>query len=290
LDDGQRVALDFTTLDVFTQTRFSGNQLAVVWDADALTTQQMQAVASEFGYSETTFVLRPKDPKFDALVRIFTPSFELPFAGHPTIGTAIALAERLSIDSNGSVTFELAAGPVSVDLERKAGGLRAEFAPPVLPHILRQQEVDLAPILGIKELKKLYCASAGTPFAFLELADQQRVDACSIGPGFEALMSALGVVGLFFYARQDDTTLFARMFAPEAGVSEDPATGSAVAALAAILWAQRPASGPYVIHQGVKMGRASKIGLSLAPDSHGKLGTALISGHAIEVMTGRLTL
>lgn len=282
------MVLDFTTLDVFTQTRFTGNPLAVVWDADALTAQQMQSVAAEFGYSETTFVLHPSGPEFHADVRIFTPSFELPFAGHPTIGTAIALAKRLQLRSENSVKLQLAAGPVSVHLEDQDGGLLAEFAPPVLPYIVSEHEVDFGPILGIDEARTLYCASAGTGFAFVELADRKSVDACYIAPSFETLMSELGVVGLFLHARQNETTVYARMFAPEAGVPEDPATGSAVAALAAVLWAQRPVAEDYVIHQGVKMGRASKIGLSLAPDSQGKLGTALISGHAVEAMTGQV--
>lgn len=286
--DAKPATLDFTTLDVFTQTRFSGNQLAVVWNADALTTEQMQAIAAEFGYSETTFVLRPTQREFHAHVRIFTPSFELPFAGHPTIGTAIALAERLSLEGTVGVNLQLAAGPIHAELEGQSGAVQATFAPPVQPHLLNQHQVDLAPLVGIEEVRTLSCASAGTAFAFVELASMSSVDACSIQAGFAPFIAERGVVGLFLYAHQDEDHLYARMFAPEAGVPEDPATGSAAAALAAVLWAERPVKADYLIHQGVKMGRPSQMGLSLAPARDGKLGIALIKGHAVKVMTGQI--
>lgn len=281
-------ALDYVTLDVFTQKRFSGNPLAVVWDGDTLSTAQMQMIAAEFGYSETTFVCKARSRECDARIRIFTPTAELPFAGHPTIGTAIAFAQRFKRGDDVVFRFEEGAGPVTVQMSRKNNIVEAEFQPPVSPHSLSEQSINLTDIIGLSETKSVCCASAGTPFAFLELSTAASVDACGPGPGFKTFAEQFEVTGLFVYAPHGSEAFYARMFAPDLGVPEDPATGSAVAALAAVLWQACPQRADYLIHQGVKMGRPSRIGLCLAPNAAGGLNTALVSGSAVPVMAGQI--
>lgn len=284
--DAGYARLAFTTLDVFTSTPFTGNPLAVVWDADHLSDVQMQRVAAEFGYSETVFVCNAKARSAHACLRIFTPTFELGFAGHPTIGAAIAFAEKHHFPSGDVLVFEEAAGLVYVDFSEKDGFLKARLTPPVQPELIEPAAVIWSEALSFSGQAKISAASAGTPFAFLELETARLVDECETRAGFAAAMDTLGCVGLFVFAAQMNKTFYARMFAPEIGFAEDPATGSAVAALSAVLWDAGTVEGTYTIHQGVKMGRPSLIELGMKEASSGALGAVHIGGEAVMMMQG----
>ncbi|MEP7324882.1 MAG: PhzF family phenazine biosynthesis protein, partial [Gemmatimonadota bacterium] len=258
--------------DVFTDTRFGGNPLAVLPDASGVSDRQMQQVAMEFGFSETTFVFPPKAGQ-TRQVRIFTPTKELPFAGHPNIGTAFVLATAGELGPIGppiSVTFEELAGPVPVSIHQREGGLWCELAAPERLSLGKTISAsDLAAAVSLQAGDVLttahppVVASVGLPFLVAELADLAALArARPNSAGFDALDS-LGVppdVHLYVktaksVARQD---VRARMFAPGDRVPEDPATGSANCALAALLTDLEPASDgrfSYRIVQGVEMGR-----------------------------------
>lgn len=293
----------FVTLDVFTAQRFAGNPLAVVFDADGLSDAAMQTIAREFNLSETVFVNRAADPARRADLRIFTPGRELPFAGHPTVGTAVALALRAG--ETGDVNFILGekVGPVPcrVAVSNGAQG-RAQFDLPRLP-----QKVGDAPALAIMAAAlrvsenaigygahqaALY--SAGNPFTMIPLKTRTDVDRAVLDRDAFAKMEQGDAKNAFFYCAEPNDAahhFYGRMFAPSLGVGEDPATGSAVAAFAgAIMDFEKPKDGVhrYVIEQGYVMGRPSQIELILhvAP---GVLTKASIGGGAIIVSEGTLT-
>lgn len=293
----------FVTLDVFTAQRFAGNPLAVVFDADGLSDAAMQTIAREFNLSETVFVNRAADPARRADLRIFTPGRELPFAGHPTVGTAVALALRAG--ETGDVNFILGEkiGPVPcrVAVSNGAQG-RAQFDLPRLP-----QKVGDAPALAIMAAAlrvpenaigygahqaALY--SAGNPFTMIPLKTRADVDRAVLDRDAFAKMEQGDAKNAFFYCAEPTDAahhFYGRMFAPSLGVGEDPATGSAVAAFAgAIMDFEKPKDGVhrYVIEQGYVMGRPSQIELILhvAP---GVLTKASIGGGAIIVSEGTLT-
>lgn len=258
----------YVTCDVFTERRFGGNQLAVLPDAAGLSTEQMQVIANEFNYSETTFVLPPRDPAHLARVRIFTPRSEMPFAGHPTVGTALVLAWLGRVPPGGEIVLEELAGPVPVQVELADGRpAMAEFAAPVAPTWGQPQPVAAIrlglPAEDVLTAAGLPCvASCGAPFLLVEVAGldalgRARLDAAMALPD--------GAKGVFLFTRETgDPSLDvrARMFAPHDGIAEDPATGSAAAAFAGYL-AGRPdaAQGWYRwrIGQGFEMGRPSLI-------------------------------
>ena len=257
--------------DVFTDTRFGGNQLAVLPEAQGLSDRQMQQIAREFNFSESTFVL-PAEKGHDRRVRIFTPTAEIPFAGHPNVGTAFTLAATGalgSVDQPVTVTFEEKAGLVPITITRRNGSIWCELtapAPlslgPVVPRELLAAAVSLMPDDVITTTNPPQVASVGLPFVVAELRDRGALErARAHGPGLDAIM-ALGVVpDIHLYVRSgDEFDLRTRMFAPYDGVPEDPATGSANCALAALLTRQRPETGgvfTYLIAQGVEMGRPS---------------------------------
>ncbi|MBY0564027.1 MAG: PhzF family phenazine biosynthesis protein [Hyphomonadaceae bacterium] len=294
------MTLPFTTYDVFTDTRFAGNPLAVVFDADALSDAQMQTIAREFNLSETVFVRAPANPLHEASVRIFTPGAELPFAGHPTIGAAIAIAEQRH--GRGDVkdvllVLEEKIGPVRCGVKLGDGPSFAEFTVPKLsgPAGADPSSAAAARALGLSErdigfqAHKPSLFSAGVPFAMIPVAD---LDALSRAQPRDA--SSLGA-GVFVYARAEPNAphaFRARMFAPELGIVEDPATGGAAAAFAGVLarfedlpdgWHTLP------ILQGAEMGRPSLIGLEVNIES-GALAGARIAGKAVKVTEGRLSL
>jgi len=301
--------LAFHTLDVFTDRRFGGNPLAVVHDADGLDTRQMQSIAREFGLSETVFVLRPENPAHSARLRIFTPTQELAFAGHPTVGAAALLAELKAPSLNGErdalVVLEESIGPVRVGVRLRPGGAAfAEFDAPKLPVDAGALPSDdrLAAGLGLIpseigfENHKPICLAAGGAFAFvpvasLEAIGRARVNGAYWGPAF----AEQGIVGAYLYTRQCEHTtssFHARMFAPDLGVPEDPATGSAAVSFAAVV--QRFDALPDGTHkrsieQGHEMGRPSLIALTLMV-AGGKLETVRIGGHAVRVAEGTLTV
>jgi trans-2,3-dihydro-3-hydroxyanthranilate isomerase len=257
--------------DVFTDTRFGGNQLAVLPEAQGLSDRQMQQIAREFNFSESTFVL-PAEQGHDRRVRIFTPTAEIPFAGHPNVGTAFTLAATGAlgrVDGPVTITFEEKAGLVPITIARRNGAIWCELtapAPlalgPVVSRELLAAAVSLAPEDVITTTHPPQVASVGLPFVVAELRDRNALAHARVhGPGLDAI-KALGVVpDVHMYVRSgDEFDLRTRMFAPYDGVPEDPATGSANCALAALLTGHRPErSGvfTYRIAQGVEMGRPS---------------------------------
>ena len=283
----------FVTVDVFTDRRFGGNPLAVFPDARGLTDGEMQALAAEFGYSETTFVLPPHDPAHTARVRIFTPQAELPFAGHPNVGTGFVLAAR-GRDRDGVMLFEEPAGLVEIRVARDAHGegMRVTIAAPQpLSLGATFAAADIAACAGLAAADVVTAAHApvvasmGTPFVIAEVAPAALTRARPDTAGFARHPE---VVGLHLYARDEDC-LRARMFAPLAGIAEDPATGSACVALGGLLLSlSGAAAATYDIVQGVEMGRPSLLHTAahVAPDGI----RATVGGRCVPVLHGTATL
>lgn len=294
----------FAVYDVFSNERLAGNPLAVVFDSEGLDDQVMQAIAGEFNLSETTFIRPPKDPKHRAEVRIFTPKHELPFAGHPTVGSAIAIAEAAGGEVPAMFVLEERVGPVRCAVSRDDKGPVATFDLPRLPQSMPfgADPDAVAAALGLAprdigfENHVVTQYSGGVPYVLVPVADLDAAGRAGLdtrawteltGPA-EALSP-----GAFVYCRQaagGGNAFHARMFAGHLGIPEDPATGSAVAAFAgAIMDFDKPVDGahPYVIEQGVEMGRPSLIRLELDVQG-GALAGARIGGHAIKVSEGML--
>jgi trans-2,3-dihydro-3-hydroxyanthranilate isomerase len=301
------MALDFHTLDVFSDRRFGGNPLAVVHGADDLTAEQMQAIAREFNLSETVFVMKSQNAAHSARVRIFTPVKELPFAGHPTIGAAALLGELRAPDQNGErdalVVLEEGIGTVRVGVRLRAGQAAfAEFDAPKLPAeagALPSAEL-LASGLGLMpneigfENHKPLCFAAGSAFAFVPVTSLEAIGRARVnGPHWERAFEEQGIVGAYLYTRQCESSansFHARMFAPSVGIPEDPATGSAAVCFAgAIQHFDRLPDGTHrrVIEQGIEMGRPSAIALTLVVD-RGQLVTVRIGGSAVLVSKGTI--
>ena len=289
----------FLTCDVFTTRRFGGNQLAVLPDAGGLDTAAMQRLAAEFNYSETTFVLPPSDPANLARVRIFTPRSEMPFAGHPTVGTALALAWLGRTPPGGEFVFEENAGPVPIRLATdEEGRLAAEFtAPAASSHSPAIEPAAVAHALGLAVDQivvgaGLPCAaSCGAPFLLVELASREALARAALGNS--AALPAVAAEGVFLFTRDGadaEADLRARMYAPAHGIPEDPATGSAAAALAGFL-GERPglADGwhAWKIAQGVEMGRPSLIRARVLRQG-GKVAEVRIAGTAVPVAEGTI--
>jgi trans-2,3-dihydro-3-hydroxyanthranilate isomerase len=263
---------EYCTLDVFTERRFGGNPLAVVLDADDIDDESMQRIAREFNYSETTFVLRPSDASQTARVRIFTPGSELPFAGHPTVGTAYALAALGRIpNSTRDIVFEEGVGPVPVRIDRDPDGsvrrcvLTTAQAPERI-ETLAEREAAAAmlglPAAAIAADPEVW--SCGLPFLVVPLADVDALQTARLDlPRWSALLAGRSSLQVYLIARSGEQQWRARMFAPGQGVPEDPATGSAAAALAGWLARRIPGDGDrsWQILQGVEMGRPSTIEL-----------------------------
>lgn len=291
----------FLTCDVFTDTRFGGNQLAVLPDARGLSPAQMQQVAREFNFAESTFVL-PSETH-TRTVRIFTPANEMPFAGHPNVGTAFVLASIGEFGPLGAdplqVTFDEHAGPCVVSIATRGGRIWCELTAPqplaIGPECsveLLADAVSLRPGDIVTTQHEPRVASVGAPFLFAELRDTDALAAAR--PNLEALeaVSHAGLPGyVHLYVRSsDDFDLRARMFAPEAGVLEDPATGSANVALAAMLAQDAPATdGEFAwrIAQGVEMGRPSVLD-ARAIKQGGRVVSAHIGGSCVPVMEGTI--
>lgn len=301
--------LKFYTLDVFTSTRFEGNPLAVVLGADDLDTARMQAIAREFNLSETVFVQKPGNPAHSAKIRIFTPEIELPFAGHPTVGTATLLAGLQAADPDAPheaiVILEETIGAVRVGVRMRPGlAPFAEFDTPKLPEALGGLPPNdlLAEALGLSsreigfENHKPSRYAAGSSFTFVPVASLDAI--AKAEPNMQVWGPAFGASGFnaaYVYCRETIHTasqFHARMFVPGAGVPEDPATGSAAAAFAGAV--QRFDGLPdgthkKTIEQGFEMGRPSLIEMSLVLNG-GKLTAVRIGGHAVRVTEGMLSL
>ena len=299
--------LPYRRLDVFTERPLAGNPLAVVLDADGLDAAQMQAIAREFNLSETVFVLKARDPFNTARLRIFAPAVELPFAGHPTIGAAALIAFERARDMLGQAPIRLVLeeeiGPVVCEVARARGALRAQFIVPRRPEIVEEtlDVARLAAALGLTaedigfDGHRPVIASAGLPFAFIPLASRAALNRAM--PAFGAMAAALAMErpAASFYTRETENPanhVQARVFVPGLGAHEDPATGSAAAAFAAVaLRFEHPDDGEHTIQieQGVAMGRPSLITLSLHVEQ-GALTQAAIGGASVIVGEGFLSL
>jgi trans-2,3-dihydro-3-hydroxyanthranilate isomerase len=296
---------DYVHLDVFSDRAFNGNQLAVFTDATGLDAERMQHIANEMAFSETTFVFRSDSPDADARVRIFTPWRELPMAGHPTIGTAFALAANGVIERGApQVTLALGIGPTPVLLEWD--DVRLTFAwmrqpLPTFGFVARRID-QLAAGLGLdprditESRLPAQSVSSGVPFLFVPLATREAVNRARADRStLQAFFAANGEPELpvFVFSVQrgdDDATAFSRMFAPVFGVPEDPATGGASGPL-----------GAYLLHhgvvtpqeaermwslQGVAMGRPSRIAISVL--TRGEHSDVRVGGACVSLGAGYL--
>jgi len=293
-------SLRFFTCDVFTRTRFGGNQLAVLPDASSLSDADMQSIAKEFNFSETTFVLPPSDKRHTARVRIFTPGGELPFAGHPTVGTAFVLATIGVIAKNVSdIVFEEGVGPVPVTIARDGASVTgATLTAARLPEQGRPAppREALAGLLGVASDDVLDSPehwSCGLPFLVIPLASVEALSRCAFDLALSReLVAAEKTLGIYPVARVDAATWRVRSFAPGVGIAEDPATGSAAAAFAGWL-ARRAAPGDatlaVTLHQGIEIGRASE--LRVAIDRAGNRVSAVrVGGDAVMVSEGKISV
>jgi trans-2,3-dihydro-3-hydroxyanthranilate isomerase len=295
---------EFVTVDVFTERRFGGNPVAVLPSADGLTTAEMQAIAGEFNLSETTFVLPAEDASHTAKVRIFTPRFEMPFAGHPNVGTAFALAVRGRVYGKpvgDRLIFEEKAGLVPLDVLRDGGRIAGtRLAAPQLLALGAEVAAEIvaeACSLATDDIEMghhLPCvAGCGTVFIFAELKSRRALEEAQPRADiFTRHFPVDGATGIHLYLRDgaDGIDIRSRMFAPLHGVPEDPATGSANVALAGLLASLRPEpdlSLSLRIAQGVEMGRPSLLDAA-AEKRGGKVVETRIGGSCVAVMSGTI--
>lgn len=303
------MARAYSIYDVFTDRKLAGNPLAVLFDCDGLTDEAMQAIAAEIKLSETVFVSPAQNPAHTARIRIFTPGRELPFAGHPTVGAAIALAEHAYGDAGASMdivsTLEETIGPVRCAVRLREGAAAfAEFDLPKLPvsldHALDRQ--GLADALSLKitdigfENHVPSVWTAGVPFAMIPVHNLNAVESLDYDPQLWEQVAPFaegGLVSAYVYCRggvNHAARFHARMFAVGMGIAEDPATGSAVAALAGAIQhfdALPDGHHPVLVEQGMEMGRPSYIHLHI-DTKDGEIARARIGGQAIRIATGML--
>ena len=298
----------YTTVDVFTEHMFGGNPLAVVLDAQDLSASQMQSIAAEFNYAETTFVLPPRDPQHKAQVRIFTPRSEVPFAGHPNVGTAYVLARDMAASGQTlpeRFDFEEGAGIVPVRILREGPEvLGAELTAP--ERLSRGAEATAQIAADCLSLPAAEISSAvhapqvvsvGLPFLVAEVSSRaalarSRPDLAA----HEKFLRGIGVDAIFAYVRGPDDAhtgvLHARMYAPLDGIPEDPATGSATAATLALLTDLAPSADTerrWRVHQGDDMGRPSIL-LGATAKRDGAFQYVRVGGRCAPVMTGTLNI
>jgi trans-2,3-dihydro-3-hydroxyanthranilate isomerase len=295
----------YFTLDVFTDQRFGGNPLAVILDARALSSEQMLQVTREFNYSESTFVLPAETPDTTRRVRIFTPGGEVPFAGHPTIGTAIALVFSGDAPATGEslrVVLGENVGPIPVHVKLVDGvPVWAQLSTAVMPTEEPPLARDaVAELLGLSE-RDLHSAaeyapavtSCGLPFLIVPLASRNAVARARVHePTFARMLRGTRCAMVLVFAAIDDVPgvdVHCRVFCPDDGVPEDPATGSANAALGGYLAARTPRTGTlrWVSQQGLEMGRPSR--LEIEVDKTASAITAVrVGGSAVLMSEGRL--
>ena len=299
--------LNFVTVDVFTATQFAGNPLGVVLDAEGLSGGQMQAIAAEFNLAETTFVLPPKDPANTAEVRIFTPRYEMPFAGHPNVGTAFALA-RAGVSygraiSGDRVVFEEKAGLVPISLQREGavvtGARLASPQPLSVGAEIPTELIASACSLSLDDIEtrnhRPCIASCGAAFILAELKGRTALAAAAPRSDiFTNEVSKLPVTSIMIYTQVSESGLDirSRMFAPHHGIPEDPATGSANVALIGLLTSLRPERDlrlTKTIAQGVEMGRPSLLQAD-AEKRDGVVSATYFAGRCVAVMSGTIDL
>jgi trans-2,3-dihydro-3-hydroxyanthranilate isomerase len=292
--------------DVFTGQPFLGNQLAVFTDARGLDTATMQRIAREMNFSESTFILPAEQPGTDVRMRIFAPSIEMPMAGHPTIGSTFALAETGVIRPGSSrFVFGLNVGPVPVDLEWAGDRLRFAWmtqANPTFEAVVDNREV-VASALGLTGVDladlPIQPVSCGVPFLFVPLRDAATVDrAISDAAAMRRMAEAVGFTGgLFLFAVNDaadasrPARVHSRMFAPELGITEDPATGGASGPLGCYLVQHGVVAPAFPASiesmQGVVMGRASRIHIAIT-GRPGAITEVKVGGESVLVGRGEL--
>ena len=292
--------------DVFTDRLFGGNQLAVFPDAHGLAPETMQAMAKEMNFSETTFVLPAEAPGTDARLRIFTPGNEMPMAGYPTIGSTFALARTGAIaPARATFVFGLPVGPVSVSLTWRSGELAFAWMTQLLP-------VFSAPIDNLRATAAILClpeaaiaktglpaqiVSCGLPCLLVPIATRRQVDEAMLDRAacqafFAGIVTTADCVFFFSTERAgDEATAYSRMFAPELGIGEDPATGGASGPLGCYLVAHGRVApeqaGAMLSRQGVKMGRPSDIHISIGVE-RGKIASVRVGGEAVLAAEGVL--
>ncbi len=301
----------YAVYDVFTDKKLSGNPLAVIFDGDGLTDDMMQAIAKEMNLSETVFIQGAENPAYAARVRIFTPGKELPFAGHPTVGAAVALAERNHEGQAANLdlvcVLEETVGPVRCAVRLRPGEAGfAEFDLPKRPYRINLafERQGLADAFSLKasdigfENHVASVWSAGVPFLMIplhSLAAVQQLEFDSnlwqkVAPFVEGSLASA-----YVYCRggvHHQAKFHARMFSPDMGIPEDPATGSAVAALAGAIHhfdALPDGHHPVLIEQGIEMGRPSFIHLHIDV-KEAAIAKARIGGQAVKLAEGTLAL
>lgn len=299
--------LDYAIYDVFSDQPLAGNPLAVILDATGIDVDRMQAIAREFNLSETVFILPAEEAAHTARLRIFNPRTEMPFAGHPTVGAAIALAEHTGQAGSAIQMLEERIGPVRTAVTLRPGEAPfAEFDLPRLPQSLSlgAKPAEIAAALGLDpqeigfENHRIGLWTAGMPYVMVP------VDGLAAAGGVNVNAEAWTEIGFdigpacpapFVYCRETvrhDCAFHARVFAPWDGIGEDPATGSAVAAFAGqIMRLDEPVDGPshFWIEQGVEMGRPSRIRLEIDV-ARGEIAAARIGGNAVLVARGELRI
>ncbi|WP_119300936.1 PhzF family phenazine biosynthesis protein [Dongia deserti] len=295
--------LCYAIVDVFAEAPLQGNPAAIVFDADALDGARMQAIAREFNLSETAFILKPQDAAHTAHVRIFTPRSEVPFAGHPNIGAAFALANDRPLRGDDLV-FEESAGLVRLQLERV--GERAIGASLTAPQTLSTQEAPsvaaVAAALGLRASDIVtsthppITASVGLEFMFVEVSDVAALGKARAHlPAFDLIRGSHGIEGVHLYVKwpaAEGAHIQARNLSPYDGIGEDPATGSATASLTALLAQLDPRSDcdfRLKARQGVEIGRASLLN-GLVSKRNGRVAPSVVSGHCVAAMQGLLTV
>lgn len=298
----------FVKVDVFTTVAFEGNPLAVFADARGLETDQMQRIAAELNLSETTFIFPPVDPKNTAQVRIFSPRSELPFAGHPTIGTAFVLRGD---SGQNELVLEEGVGPVPVRVATGTdGAVQFWLTTPPITFGARIDPKPVAAALGLQPNDMLVdvqpeIAGAGPTFLFVPLKSREVVDRI-VMLDYRALRAAVpnAPTEVFVFARleesdaQDGDTyaVYSRMFAPAVGIAEDPATGSATGPLAAFMMRRGLLPIENGLHlvseQGTKMGRRSLLHVLIHVDSEDRnaIPTIEVGGSVVPIATGEMTV
>jgi trans-2,3-dihydro-3-hydroxyanthranilate isomerase len=272
----------FFIADVFTDRPFTGNQLGVLTDAQGLSTRAMQAIAREFNFAESTFILPPSSPSFAAKVRIFTPKSEMPFAGHPTIGTAAVLAHLKRIKVPGTAVLEEGVGPVPVEMTAQGARLVSERPVEVAAERPEHDAVAAALSLPASAVEETWFANGGVRFCFVRLKDRAHVDQAVLDrAAWSKHMAKAWSPSLYFFTGEQN--LYSRMFSPAHGIEEDPATGSAAVAIAGVFGARLPAhEGTFTWHidQGVAMGRPSRLE-AIAEKRDGKVVRIKVGGSTV---------
>ena len=298
-------SLRFYTLDVFTERRFGGNPLAVFTDGADLTGEVMQQIAREMNLSETVFVMPPRDPMALSRLRIFQPAKELPFAGHPTVGSGylLALLGRVPLrDGRVTIQLEEEVGLVPVSIESR-GGIPGfvQLTAAALPSF-RDPPADRATLAVMLRLSAddllddAQGVSCGLPHLFVPVRDRAVLARADIDVAlWRATLGGYWAQQVFIFCRDPElpgSSIRARMYAPESGITEDPATGSACAALGGYLGARAPESDGtlrWVVEQGFEMGRPSLLHLDI-DKSAGRITAVRVGGHSVLVSEGTLRI